>query len=54
MGDGLTDMEDGMTAAAVMIANNDGCTPCAQALCCVSPMLNTLLLEFSSTNGLGL
>lgn len=47
-------MEAGVAAAAAMIANNDGCTSCAQALCCVSPMLSTLLLEFSSANGLGL
>lgn len=43
-----------VTAASVIAANYDTSTHCAQALCCVSCILNTLLLEFSSTNGLGI
>ena len=53
-GDGLTDTSRGVTAVTLMTANDDGCTSGAQALCYVSSMLNTSLLAFSSTNGLGL
>lgn len=34
------------------VANDDTGPSCAQALCCVSSMLNTLLREFSSSSGL--
>ena len=54
MGGGLTDSSNGVTAVILMTANDDRCNSGAQALCCVSSMLNTLLLAFSSTNGLGL